>query len=396
MPRLFLLLPLLLAGCGGTPSPTAPVLSPPVPNQPVVAPVPVVQPASGGDWPLFRGGPLATGTRDVPLPDPLTERWTFRCKDSVDGAPAVVGGVVYVASTDKHLYAVDLATGREKWKTKLGKSSIMKCSPAVRGGVVYVGDLSGTIYAVAADTGDVKWAYTPEATGEIVSGCSFHGDNVLAAAQGMPVVCVNPKGEKVWEFEIDGGSNGCPTVNGDTVYASGCDSKFHAIDAKTGKEEWGIDIGGQAAATIAVDGGFAYLGTVTRQVLAIDLTARKVAWTFEPKDKAQEFYSSAAVTPELVILGSRDSRLYALDRKTGEERWSFVTEGMVDPSPVVSGGKVYVGCLSVTAEFYVLDAKTGKKVEELSLKGASGSASVGPDCLVVGTEKGWVYCWGNK
>ncbi len=359
------------------------------------APVPAPKPA-GPDWSLFRGGPLAIGTRDVKLPDPLTERWTFKCKDSVEGAPAVVAGVVYVASTDKHLYAIDLATGQEKWKTKLAKGSIMKCSPAVKDGVVYVGDVGGTMYAVDAAKGEVKWTYTPESTGEIVSGCSFHGDNILTAAQGMPVVCVNPKGEKVWEYPIDGGSNGCPTVDGDTVYASGCDSKFHAIDAKKGTELWSIDIGGQAAATIAVYDDFAYVGTITRQVLAINLKGRKVAWTFEPKDKAQEFYCSAAVTEELVIVGSRDSKMYAIDRKTGEEKWSFVTEGMCDPSPVVAGGKVYFGCLALTGEFYVLDAKTGKKVEELALKGASGSASVGPDCLLVGTDKGVVYCWGKK
>ena len=98
-----------------------------------------------------------------------------------------------------------------------------------------------------------------------------------------------------------------------------------------------------------------------------------------------------------MILGSRDSKLYALDRKTGEPVWTFVTEGMVDPSPVVAGGRVFVGCLSLTAEFYALDAKTGKKKQELTLEGAaSGSPAVGPDCIVVGTEKGRVYCLGKK
>ena len=113
--------------------------------------------------------------------------------------------------------------------------------------------------------------------------------------------------------------------------------------------------------------------------------------------KSQAFYSSAALTADLVILGSRDAKVYALDRTTGEQVWSFVTEGMVDPSPVVAGGRVYVGCLSQTAEFYVLDAKTGRKKQELTLQGAAcGSPAVANDCLLVGTEKGKVYCFGKK
>jgi len=302
--------------------------------------------------------------------------------------------VVYVASTDKHLYAIDLKTGKEKWKRKLG---IMKASPAVKDDRVYIGDVSGNVFCVDANNGDQIWLYAPETGGEIVSGCNFHGDNILVAAQGMPVTCLNTKGEKVWAFEIDGGSNGCPTVSGDTVFASGCDSRFHAIDAKSGKELWAVDISGQAAATCAVADDVAYVGTVTNQVVAIDLKEKKKLWEFEPKVKAQAFYSSATLTDELVILGSRDQKVYALDRKTGEPKWTFVTEGIVDPSPVLAGGRVYVGCLSQTAEFYALDAKTGKKKQELILEGAAcGSPAVGPDCLVVGTEKGRVYCLGKK
>lgn len=394
MPRsLLLLLPLVLVGCG-RPAPAPTTVRDDVTREPIKAPAPVRKPLAGPDWPTFRGSPESTGVREVKLPDELTERWVFRCKDSVEGAPAVVDGVAYIASTDKHLYAVDLATGQEKWKTKLG---IMKASPAVKGGRVYVGDVSGNVHCVDTAKGEVKWKYTPETGGEIVNGCNFHGDNILVAAQGMPVTCLTPKGEKVWAYEIDGGSNGSPTVSGDVVFASGCDSHFHAIDAKKGEKLWTVDIGGQAAATSAVGGDVAYVGTVTQQVVAIDLKEKKKLWTFEPADKAQAFYSSAAVTDALVIVGSRDQKVYALDRKTGEEKWSFVTEGMVDPSPVVTGGRVYVGCLSATSEFYVLDAATGKKKEEFNLEGeACGSPSIGPDCLLVGTGKGVVYCFGSK
>src|SRR5688572_18149576 len=79
------------------------------------------------DWPVFRGDPFMTGSGTAKLPDQLDIKWEFKTKDGVEGAPAIVSGVVYVASLDKHLYAINLADGKEKWKVKLGA---MKASPS--------------------------------------------------------------------------------------------------------------------------------------------------------------------------------------------------------------------------------------------------------------------------
>ena len=45
----------------------------------------------------------------------------------------------------------------------------------------------------------------------------------------------------------------------------------------------------------------------------------------------------------------------------------------------------------------LLNGKTGKKIQELNLDSAvTGSVGVGPDCLLVGTDKGTLYCLGKK
>ena len=104
------------------------------------------------------------------------------------------------------------------------------------------------------------------------------------------------------------------------------------------------------------------------------------AWQFEAAVRQQPFFSSAAAASDFVVAGSRDKKVYGLDPKTGKAVWTFATEGQVDASPVIVNGRVYVGCLSDGGEFYVLDLKTGKKLQELALDAAvSGSAAVGPD-----------------
>jgi outer membrane protein assembly factor BamB len=140
-----------------------------------------------------------------------------------------------------------------------------------------------------------------------------------------------------------------------------------------------------------------YSSMVTNQVVAADLKTQKKLWAFEAAKRQQPFYSSPAVASGLVVAGSRDNKVYAIDVATGAEKWSFTTKGQVDASPVVVGERVYIGCLSDDGNFYVLDLKSGKLIQEIELDSpVTGSAAVGPDCILVGTDRGTLYCFGKK
>lgn len=348
------------------------------------------------EWPVFRGDSLMTGTSKAKLPDQLEIKWEFTAAEKkssggVEGAPAIADGVVYIASLDKNLYAVDLATGKQKWKVKLGA---MKSSPSVKGDRVYVGNLDGMFYCLKTADGSKVWEF--ETGAEIMAGCNFHGKNVLIGSHDSTLYCLDENGKKVWEVKTDGPVNGAPAVVGDVTFVAGCDSIMHILDAKTGKELGTVELGGQAAATAAVVGDFAYVGTMANTVVAVDLKKKAKAWEFMAAARQQPFYASAAAA-DLVVAGSRDKKVYGLDPATGKPKWSFATDGQVDASPVIVNGRVYVGSLSDDGSFYVLDLKSGKQIQKLELDSAvSGSAAVGPDCIVVGTDKGTVYCLGKK
>ena len=208
---------------------------------------------------------------------------------------------------------------------------------------------------------------------------------------------MRPDGKKLWDIQTEGPVNGSPAVIGDTTFVAGCDGMLHILDAKTGKELAAIDLGGQAAATAAVVADSAFVGTMANTVVAVDLKKKEKSWTFEAQKRQQPFYASAAAAQGLIVAGSRDKKVYAIDAKTGLEKWNFATDGQVDASPVIVGDRVYVGCLSSDGNFYVLDLKTGKKLQELNLDASvGGSVAVGPDCILVGTDKGTLYCLGKK
>src|SRR5262249_26533848 len=158
--------------------------------------------------------------------------WEFKAKDSIEGAAAIVGDAVYVPSTDEHLYALDLATGQEKWKYKAGP---FKAPPSVRGDFVYVGDMDGAFHCVERATGKKRWSFDTGG-GEIISGANFTDDSVIFGSYDETLYCLTLDGKPRWKFKIAGPVNGAPAVVGDRTFVAGCDSTLHVLDTKTGKE----------------------------------------------------------------------------------------------------------------------------------------------------------------
>jgi outer membrane protein assembly factor BamB len=346
------------------------------------------------DWPSFRGDPAQTGVSSDQLPDRLVERWKYqtvpdRAGGGVESTAAIAGGVAYVGAFDEHVHAIDLATGRGKWKFKAGA---VKAPVGVHDGRVYAGNVEGVVHCLDA-AGRPVWKF--EAGGEVTSGFNFGAGTVLFGCQDETLYCLTrADGKLKWKYQISGGPvMGTPAVTGGKTFAAGCDSVLHVLDAATGVESAHAEVGGQVGASAAAKGDVVYLGTMTNQVVAVDLKKGEVAWTFESDKGRQPFFASAAVTDALVVTGSRDKRVYALDRAKGTEAWSFATGGKVDSSPVVAGHRVYVG--SLDGHLYVLELATGREVQRLKLDGpVTASPAIGGGCVVIGTEKGTVYCLG--
>jgi outer membrane protein assembly factor BamB len=343
------------------------------------------------EWPIFRGNSLQTGIAGSPLPEALHIRWRIKKKDGIEGTAAIANGTVYIGALDEHLYAFDLATGKEKWNYK---AAPFKAPASVRDGAVFIGDSDGIFHCVDAAMGTKRWTFKTDA--EIAGGANFSGNAVLFGSGDETLYCLSKEGKERWRFKVPGGPVlGSPAVVDGRTFAAGCDSTLHVLDLSTGKELGSVDLGGQIGATAAIAGDYMYVGTMTNQFLGINWKKPEIVWTFEATKRQQPFYASAAVTDTLVIAGSRDKRVCALDRKTGKEVWSFETRNKVDSSPVVVGQRVFAG--SMDGNLYVLDLAKGNEVKRFDLGSPIiGSPAVGEDCLVIGTDDGTIYCFGEE
>ena len=86
-------------------------------------------------------------------------------KESMEVAPVVVNGVMYITTSYNHVYAVDAATGKQFWhyKHKMGPITTYCCGPNNRGvavyrDIVYMGTLDAKLVALDAKTGKLLWS----------------------------------------------------------------------------------------------------------------------------------------------------------------------------------------------------------------------------------------------
>src|SRR5437867_11662810 len=84
--------------------------------------------------------------------------------ESMETAPIVVDGMMYLTTAYNHVYAVDADTGKERWhyKHKMGPVTTFCCGPnnrgvAISGGKLFMGTLDAKLIALDALTGKLVW-----------------------------------------------------------------------------------------------------------------------------------------------------------------------------------------------------------------------------------------------
>jgi outer membrane protein assembly factor BamB len=304
---------------------------------------------AGSQIAMFRGGPEHTGVYPgIGLTDFGGVQWKFQTRGHVLSSPTVYAGTVYVGSDDRSLYALDAATGAEKWHFET-KGGAVNSSPAVSKDAVYFLSVDGSFYALDAQTGKQLWKFETEGERRFEAK-GLHG--VTPHQQTIP----DP-----WDFYLSS-----PALYDGAVYFGCGDGNVYALDAQTGRLKWKFHTHGVVHCSPAVSEGVVYVGSWDSYLYALDAATGQEKWRFKTGEDPKIFnhvgiQSSPAVAEGTVYFGCRDAHLYAVDAKTGEQRWNFPTgTTWVITSPAVREGAVYFGT-SDTALFCAVDAATGKQ-----------------------------------
>ena len=335
---------------------------------------------SPSDWPDFHRDNTVRWNPNETVLSPssvggLKLKWTFATGSShyvyEDSSPVAVNGVVYFASINGNVYAVDARTGAQLWSFL--STSIIYSTPTVANGVVYVGSY-GNLYALNASSGAKLWSYgtgtgvpwTPEvANGMVYFGA---GNNVYALNAGTGVF--------LWDFVTGAAVETEPAVVNGVVYVNSGDSHVYALNASTGSMLWSYATANAVQSSPAVANGVVYVGSFDANLYALNASTGAKLWSFLTNEAIA---STPAVANGIVYVGSDDGTLYALNATSGARVWSFFagTFHRVQTSPAVANGVVYFG--TDDGNQYALNASTGAKLWSY----ATGDNFIGPSPTVV-------------
>jgi outer membrane protein assembly factor BamB len=154
-------------------------------------------------------------------------------------------------------------------------------------------------------------------------------------------------------------------------------------------------LAGQILSSAAVVDGIAYLGATDGRFRAFDLHRGVEAWSAE-LDVA---WSSPSVAGNLVVVGTEDRALVALDRATGALAWRVSLDGFAAGSPAIVGDRLFVATSSdrshgrndpgATGKVVAIDLPTHEIAWQEDLPGPSTrSIAVQGSILVVPTDVG--------
>lgn len=259
-------------------------------------------------------------------------------------------GVVYIASEDGKLYALERGAGLKAGFPFTAGSPIRAL--AIDTGApraAYLGTADGKLVAVRLDSG--REVCRVDLGGEVRALAVDRFGNIYAGLAGMgKVMSLTSACQPRWEFTPLGEVRALIFHDAkDVAYAATSAGMLYAL-ARDGKVKWQLDL--QAPLTALALGEAIYAGTEDGKVRAVSFAGSR-GWEFALGGAV----AGLAVDVERrdpIYAASTDGKLYALDL-AGRLRWAFPTGGPLAAKPGIDGrtGRVYFG--STDGKLYALE-----------------------------------------
>ena len=315
---------------------------------------------------------------------------------------SVVGVLVACSSTDKpkptplETFEPKIA-GLAVWNLRL-PGSTLAMTPAVRDGVLFVASADGTVMALQADTGTEVWRAS--AGSALSAGVGSDGRYTSVVTRGNEVVTFDA-GRELWRKRLPSSVVTAPLVAGERVFVMSVDRAVHAFDAVDGRRLWVQQRPGEALTLAQSSVVMAYRNTLLvgqgPRLTALDPLRGTVQWEapMAAPRGTNEVERLADLIGPGVRIGDRvcarafQSAVACVDASKGTVLWSRNVGGVdaiasdndrvfgADASDRITSWRTNNGDVSWTSE-------------KLLYRGLSGALSVGSS-VVFGDSAGFVH-----
>ena len=221
-------------------------------------------------------------------------------------------------------------------------------------------------------------------------------------------ISLAPPFRAIWTFHARTLVEFPPAVAYGRLFFANNTGTVYAIDAKNGKTAWSFNSHRCVAASPAVDDHVAFesflnpppcnrtpSSALTGQVIAFDTHDGHVLW----RRQLAPSESSPVVVGGRVYVGDWSGKLYAFEEHTGKPVWQTALQGQVKGAVAVSGARLFVGDYS--GHVYALARSTGRILWRASAQPRLGSTgtfyatpAVAYGRVYIGSTDGKVYSFG--
>jgi outer membrane protein assembly factor BamB len=337
---------------------------------------------NAADWPMYgRDASRTHWNRDeVTLKPPLRNVNRYSVRGLTIDSLSAAGGLLLAAGMSQadernQLAALDAATGRVEWTFALAGRDAMNVAPAVAGDLVLVGgQQDDNVYALDIATGKPRFrrpgAGSSAMRHPLVVGRELH---YLTTSE---LVALDANGKTQWTYPLRSTlsapfSCGVLCVLGDST---GDDvATLHVVQGGQARRSFRVIASRLASPTAASfptgPGGRPEMRAFTAsgtQVAAYRLSGEQV-WTLDlPGWSSRQFTPLSYANGLLIAVvsgatQSDSSVVFGVDAASGRIAWRYSTGGSGARNPVVANGVVY-GSVWSTGRVFALDLKDGREL----------------------------------
>lgn len=270
---------------------------------------------------------------------------------------------------------------RQLWKVP--DYDTLEFPPVVGYGVLFVGDLRGGFMAIDAKRGTVLWrkhfdhcaAASPLIGKNIVymSYMQRHPCDRYPRTQRGFVVAMRFRNHRgvfhsdrlakiLWRFPAGAIESSLLLVN-DTLYFGSWDRFLYALDVRIPTHPrllWRFGAGSEVNSSAAYEDGTVYVGTDAGYVYAVDARTGRERWraaAYSHFGRREYFYATPTVAYGRVYIGNTDGTLYAFGARSGRLLWAQPAGTYVYSAAAVWRHEVIIG--TYDGRLIAYDAATG-------------------------------------
>lgn len=265
--------------------------------------------------------------------------------------PAISNEIVLAADRNGNVVALDQATGREIWKSDVGR---VRIGVGAGQNFAFVSNDRGELLALNLSDGQVAWKQ--KMSGNAISIPVAKNNTVVVRTISGAVLAFDAStGNTKWTYSI---------VHPDIVLSGGASALFvddvvliptdrgqvGALDLDTGRVLWGKTFPrprgpnirnnmSDVDANLIVDGGIIYASMLNGAVSAISLKDGRTLW----ESKVSSF-TGMSLAQDMLYITDENSQLIAISVRDGAQLWtSDVLKGRQLTRPVVANQAILVG-----------------------------------------------------